>query len=92
MARADTHLLDLPEKLTARLTANLPQRMIIAERYATQHGWPSDLAEHYLIDVLRYEVGEDELQAIERFGQLVHELGLTGHARKVRLYSKATKT
>ena len=89
MARVNCDLGDLPERLSARLDANLPQRLLIAERYAREHGWPSDLAEHYLIDVLRYRVGERELEAVARFGELVHELGLTDQPRKVRLYGGA---
>lgn len=87
--RKGQHLRDLPGILADRLDANLPQRLLIAERYAAQHGWPDDLAEHYLIDVLRYKVGEQELEAIARFGELVSELGLTDTPRKVRLYREA---
>lgn len=89
MTRVGCDLGDLPAMLSARLEANLPQRLLIAERYATQHGWPSDLAEHYLIDVLRYRVGTKELEAIARFGELVSELGLIRTPRQVRLYSEA---
>lgn len=86
MTRTGCDLGDLPERLHARLEANLPQRLLIAERYATQHGWPSDLAEHYLIDVLRYQVGRPELDAIARFGRLLHEVGLIDHLRELNLY------
>lgn len=89
MTRAGTDLGDLPRRLAARLDANLPQRLLIAERYAQLHGWPSDLAEHYLIDVLRYRVGERELEAVARFGELAHELGITKQSRDVRLYQRA---
>lgn len=89
MTRQGTDLGDLPARLSARLDANLPQRLLIAERYAKQHGWPSDLAEHYLIDVLRYKVGPLELEAIARFGRLVNELGLIAASREVRLYNEA---
>lgn len=87
MTRAGSDLGDLPTYLRARLAANLPQRLLIAERYARQHGWPSDLAEHYLIDVLRYEVGERELEAVERFGQHVSELDLVDYPRRARIYA-----
>ena len=89
MARAETDLGDLPARLSAHLDANLPQRLLIAERYAQQHGWPSDLAEHYLIDVLRYRVGRLELEAVARFGRLAGELGLADPGRSVRLYGEA---
>lgn len=89
LTRTDRDLGSLPARLSARLEANLPQRLLIAERYASRHGWPSDLAEHYLIDVLRYRVGEYELEAVSRFGQLVSELGLIQSPRAVRLYDGA---
>lgn len=89
MTRAHTNLGDLPQRLSARLDANLPERLLIAERYAEQHGWPNDLAEHYLIDVLRYRVGPLELEAINKFGKLVSELGLTADTRQARLYMQA---
>lgn len=89
MTREGCDLGDLPERLSARLDVNLPQRLLIAERYAEQHGWPADLAEHYLIDVLRYKVGPLELKAVERFGQYVSELGLVDGQREICLYSKA---
>lgn len=89
MTRQGCDLGDLPKRLSARLDANLPQRLLIAERYASQHGWPNDLAEHYLIDVLRYKVGRLELEAVSRFGRLVSELGLITSPREVRLYSEA---
>ena len=89
MAQTRTDLGDLPTRLNARLDANLPQRLLIAERYAKQHGWPNDLAEHYLIDVLRYKVAARELEAIARFGAFVTEIGLTSKRREIRLYRGA---
>jgi len=86
MARRGVDLGDLPARLSARLDANLPQRLLIAERYAQQHGWPSELAEHYLIDVLRYRVGRLELEAVARFGRLAREHGLVDTDRAVWLY------
>jgi chorismate dehydratase len=91
MTRAGRDLGSLPKSLAERREANLPQRLLIAERYAERHGWPGDLAEHYLIDVLRYTVGERELEAVERFGQLVSELGLVDRPRDVRLYNAANQ-
>lgn len=89
MTRQGTDLGDLPARLQARLDANLPQRLLIAERFAEQHGWPHDLAEHYLIDVLRYRVGPLELEAIARFGRLAFELGLVDTPRELSLYAGA---
>lgn len=91
MSRAGVDLGDLPARLQARLQANLPQRLLIAERFAQQHGWPNELAEHYLIDVLRYQVGPLELEAIARFGRLASELGLIETTRELSLYAGASK-
>lgn len=88
MTRVGCDLGDLPDSLSARLDANLPERLLIAERYAEQHGWPIELAEHYLIDVLRYKVGPLELKAVDRFGHFARELGLINEARTLRLYNK----
>lgn len=90
MTRQGVDLGDLPAKLEARLAANLPQRLLIAERYARQHGWPNELAEHYLIDVLRYPVGHLELEAVARFGRYAQELGLAKADKAMRLYGEAT--
>jgi chorismate dehydratase len=89
MARAGQDLGELPQRLAGRLDANLPQRLLIAERYAQRHGWPSELAEHYLIDVLRYRVGRLELEAVSRFGQMAGALGLAKADRGVRVYGEA---
>ena len=76
MARRGTELGDLPLRLAERLEMNLPQRALIAERYAERHGWPVDLAEHYLADVLRYRIGPRELEAVGRYGALLGKYGL----------------
>jgi predicted solute-binding protein len=65
--------------------------LLIAERFAEQHGWPHDLAEHYLIDVLRYQVGPMELEAMARFGRLAFELGLIDAPRELNLYAEANQ-
>lgn len=89
MTKRGTDLGDLPARLSARLERNLPQRVLIAERYASAHGWPIELAEHYLIDVLRYRVGRLELEAIGRFGRLAHRHGLVAAERDVVLHGEA---
>lgn len=88
MARVGTVLGDLPARLSDRLEKNLPQRLLIAERYAQAHGWPSDLAEHYLIDILRYRVGRLELQAVARFGRMAAQLGLVTGERGIDIYGE----
>ena len=86
MAKQGTDLGNLPQRLGTRLDANLPERLLIAERYAEAHGWPGELAEHYLVDVLRYRVGRLELEAVTRFGRMASELGLVKMPGELRLY------
>ena len=88
MTKRGTDLGDLPARLAKRLERNLPQRLLIAERYAGAHGWPVELAEHYLVDVLRYRVGDPELEAVARFGELAHKHGLIKACRELSLYGK----
>lgn len=85
MARAPTDLGTLPQTLADRLETNLPQAVVLAEQLASRHGWPVELAEHYLRDVLRYRVGPREIEAIERFGALAHKHGLIDAPRPLRL-------
>ena len=87
MACESTELGDLPTVLSARLGKNLPQVVVLAEQQAARHGWPVDLAEHYLRDVLRYRIGPRELEAIERFGALAYKHGLLDELRPLRLAS-----
>ena len=51
--------------------------------------YPTELAEHYLVDVLRYRVGRLELEAVARFGRLAHTHGLVANDRSLRLYGEA---
>lgn len=85
MAKEATGLGCLPTTLADRLERNLPQAVLLAEQLAARHGWPVELAEHYLGDVLRYRVGPRELEAIERFGALAYKHGLVDEHRPLRL-------
>ncbi|MFI4861850.1 MAG: menaquinone biosynthetic enzyme MqnA/MqnD family protein [Phycisphaerales bacterium JB063] len=85
MARASTELGTLPAVLADRLDKNLPQVVLLAEQSAKRHGWPTDLAEHYLRDVLRYRIGPRELEAITRFGELAHKHGLIDSAKPLEI-------
>lgn len=48
----------------------------IVETYATQSGWPRDLARTYLGSLLHYRVGARERQAVEAFLSAAMELNL----------------
>lgn len=56
---------------------------LIATR-APQRGWPVDLAQRYLHDLLRYDVGSREREAVERFFDLAHRAGVLGSRVPVR--------
>ena len=73
MTKTGTALGDLPTQLRRRLDKNLPQVVLIAEQQAKRHGWPVELAEHYLGQVLRYRVAQRELEAIKRFGAYAYQ-------------------
>jgi chorismate dehydratase len=88
MTRPGTDLGDLPRRLEQQRLANATRIKAITDRYAGPHGWPADLAEEYLGRLLRYGVGGRELEAIERFGAMAHELGLLPDVRPLRLYDE----
>lgn len=48
---------------------------IVAER-APEHGWPPDLARRYLGELLRFDAGPAEREAVERFVAMAADLGL----------------
>lgn len=56
---------------------------IISAR-APARGWPIDLAQRYLHDLLRYEIGPREREATERFFALAHRAGALERVRPVR--------
>jgi len=55
---------------------NLGQIDAIATAHAAEHGWPTDRAADYLGRILRYHVGDRELDAIQHFAQLAADRGL----------------
>ncbi|MFM9995919.1 MAG: menaquinone biosynthetic enzyme MqnA/MqnD family protein [Phycisphaerales bacterium] len=48
----------------------------IAERSASEHGWPTAMARRYLGSLLRYEIGPREREAAERFVAMAAEAGI----------------
>lgn len=74
MKQADTKLSDLPHQLAGQLETNLSQIPQIVQHYAADHGWPFDLASQYLGEILRYRLGEAELNALEFFRKRLGEL------------------
>jgi chorismate dehydratase len=85
MARADRDLHDLPGILAENWARNRNRIPEIADIHAD--GWPRDLARHYLENVLRYDIGNRELDSIEIFWSRCHELGFFRQLRQLKLYS-----
>jgi chorismate dehydratase len=86
LARADEDLGRLPSMLRQTRQDNLLRIPEIVSAHAD--GWPVDLANRYLGTILRYDLGERELQSIEIFWARCHTLGLIEHLRPMRLYDK----
>lgn len=53
----------------------------IASRHASGHDWPVDEARHYMRDLLRYEVGEREIEAVRVFLRMAAAHGLAPEHR-----------
>jgi chorismate dehydratase len=86
MARARDRLGDLPDLLGRCRDRNRNRIEEIAAVHALGSGWPEELAVEYLSEILRYDLGSRELEAIELFWSRCRELGLIGRLRPMRLY------
>jgi chorismate dehydratase len=85
LARADADLGPLPEVLARCRERNRGRTREIVAAHA--NGWPVELATRYLEQILRYELGERELEAIALFWKRCHALGLIERLRPMRIYS-----
>ncbi len=86
MTRQEVDLGPLPARLDALCRANDPRRAAIAMQHAQAHRWPTDLAQHYLAQLLHYEIGPEQLTAVRRFADLAHRHGVIDHPRPLDLY------
>ena len=86
MAPVDADLGDLPDRLAACRRRNADRTDDIVDTYAEAHGWPRDLAHDYLGSILRYRVGDREIQAIGRFSEWAAELGVIDQPRPLNLW------
>lgn len=77
----ETDLGNLPDIMARVREYNLEHIDALAAEYAPRHGWPVPLARRYLGDILRYRIGERELQAMQRFGELCERHGMIDQAR-----------
>ena len=87
MARADDDLGELPDLLGRYRDRNRGRSAEIAAIHALASGWPEELAVEYLSEILRYDLGPRELEAIELFWSKCHDLGLIDRLRPMELYS-----
>ena len=76
MARRGVDLGPVPRLLEARRADNVGRIDRIVADHAEAHGWPRDLAVRYLGQLLHYEIGPTQLEAIELFAAKAYELGL----------------
>jgi chorismate dehydratase len=84
MARAGEDLGELPATLHRYRERNMLRIPEIVSTHAD--GWPEDLANRYLEKILRYDIGDRELESIELFWGRCHALGLIDDLRPMRLY------
>lgn len=80
---------DAADRLDARLREARERGVAhageIAERHAAAHGWPVELARQYLGEILRYDIGPRQIEAIRRFGRACYENGLSAGDGEARL-------
>jgi chorismate dehydratase len=86
MARADHDLGTLPDILSRYRELNRNRVAEIAGTHAEASGWPEEIAAEYLGEILRYDIGSRELEAIELFWSKCHDLGLIDGLRPMKLY------
>ena len=86
MAPTDADLGDLAGRLDALRQRNADRLDDIVDRHHAAHGWPRSLAHRYLDEILRYDVGPRELEAIERFSSLAADAGFISSVRPIRVH------
>lgn len=86
MARADAELADIPDLLAGTRRRNSTRIADIVRRHHAAAGWPEALAHRYLGELLRYEIGPRELEAMQLFWARCHALGLIPRLRPLRLH------
>jgi chorismate dehydratase len=88
-ARMGVDLRDLPERLEQSRIEGVAHVDELIARHAIPRGWPAGMALQYLTVYLKFEIGQAQLRAIERFHQLAAKHGaIAGPPRALELYSK----
>lgn len=86
MARANNGLGGLPDLLDRCRDRNRGRIAEIATNHALASGWPEELAVEYLGEILRYDLGPRELEAIELFWSKCRDLDLIERLRPMKFY------
>ena len=92
MTHARTELGGLPGVLDEARQRNAKRIDAIVAAHAGRTGWPADLAADYLGDLLKYEIGPRQLEAMQRFWQMTGECGLIDSVRPLNLYPPSQPT
>jgi chorismate dehydratase len=83
-ARGGVDVTGLTEKLTAALASGLANVDELVSRHAVPRGWPDDIARRYLTDYLRFTIDDPQIQAIQRFHRMAHEMRLIDRCDQLR--------
>jgi chorismate dehydratase len=86
LTRHDVDLGDLPQRMLEQRLHNSLQLQQIATRHAPAHGWTIPAARDYLENVLCYELGKQQWQAINHFAHLAAKMNLIENHRQLELY------
>jgi len=86
MAHVDRDLGETPALLERTRRVNAARIDQIVAAHADRAGWPHDLAANYLGNLLKYEIGPRQLQAMQRFWALAGEHDLINPVRPLRLH------
>jgi chorismate dehydratase len=78
MARDGVDLGDLPAVLRRAKVDGLANVERIISRAAGPLGWPADVARRYLTEYLKFDVGPQQLRAVEHFHRLAFRHGALG--------------
>lgn len=90
MARKGVDLGDLPERLIRARIEGMKHLDELIERFAVPRGWPVGLARQYLAEYLKFEIGEPQLKAMQRFHELAATHGIVQKINPLKLHRAET--
>ena len=85
MSRPGLDLDNLPARLHQLRVKNMLRIDSIADHHAKAHGWPKQLARHYLGNVMRYEIMQPQFEAIICFAELAVRHGIIPAVEPLRI-------